>query len=89
MADNRFKQAMEADENVDMDGVYDALDGFKMAENIAAGNDPETEAVASAYMGKIFYKALKRPDKAKKYYNDCIRLLETLKPKVFSDKKWH
>ena len=43
----------------------------------------------ASHIGKIFYQALKKPEKAKKYYLDSVRLLETLKPKTFNDQKWY
>lgn len=47
--------------------------------------DVELEAIAAANMGKIFYKGLSNSKKAKQYYRDSIRMLETLKPKTFND----
>ena len=47
------------------------------------------EGIASAYLGHINYLGLKKSDKAKKYYTDCLRLLDALKPQTFNDKKWH
>lgn len=43
----------------------------------------------AAHLGRIFYKGLRNSDKAKTFYLDSIRLLETLKPKTFNEFKWH
>ena len=53
------------------------------------GQQPELEAIASAEIGKVFLNALKNNKRAKKHINDCVRILETLKPRVFTNETWH
>ena len=67
-----------------MDILYDAIDSYKRSIGLAFEVDAEIEARSSAYLGKLFYKALVKHQKGRKYYLDCIRILETLKPKVFT-----
>lgn len=84
-ANTIFQNAMEKSDSVDMDAVYDALDMYKSIMTKVHEQDVELEATAAANLGKIFYKGLAKTDKAKQYYRDSIRLLETLKPKTFND----
>lgn len=80
---------MENSDQVNMDSVYDALDMYKQIMTMVHEKDVELEAIAAANLGKIFYKGLATRDKAKGYFRDSIRLLETLKPKLFTEFKWH
>ena len=89
IANNMFQNALEKSENIDMDAVYDALDLYKSVMSKIHEKEVELEAIAAANLGKIFYKGLSKNDKAKTYYRDSIRLLETLKPKVFTEFRWH
>ena len=84
--------------NIDEDKALDLIDLFHDVRNKAHADnctDVEMEAIASAYLGHIYYLGLKNPtsaegeNKAKKYYNDCQRLLMTLQPKTFNGEKWH
>jgi len=89
VADKIFKKAIWDSENFDVDLIYDSIDNYKNALNLIHEKDPEIEAIISAHLGRIFYKGLKLSAKARLYYLDCIRLLETLKPKTYFDHKWH
>ena len=88
-AENKKNKAVLDKENVDMDLMHDALDLYNDARNASHLVDPENEAVVAAHIGHIYYQGLKNSEKAWKYYCDCLRLLETIKPKTFNDKKWH
>lgn len=83
-----FNSSFE-NENYVEDIVYQAIDLINTAMKIAFEVDTETEALCSAHLGKIFYRGLKNLEKGKTHYNDCIRILETLKPKVFNEEKWY
>ena len=76
-------------ENYVQDIVWDSIDMINNAMKTALEKDLETEALCSFYLGKIFYRALKMSEKAKMHYNDCIRILETLKPRIFTHNSWH
>jgi hypothetical protein len=77
------KAVFEA-EHLDMDEVYNALDCYKNAVNLAMGVDIELEAMASHFLGKIHYKGLRNMGKAKKHYTDSLRLAHTLHPRDVS-----
>jgi hypothetical protein len=89
IADNTWKKAVWDSDNINMDLMYDALDCYNDARNLIHEVDPEIEAVVSAHLGRIYYKGIRNDEKAKKYYLDSLRLLETLKPKTFNEHKWH
>ena len=61
-----------------MDAVYDALDTFTRASTLATGVDIEIEAQAEAMIGKVLYKLLAKPEKAKRHLYDSV-LLQRLK----------
>lgn len=77
------KAVFEA-EQLDMDEVFNALDCYKNAVNLAMGVDIELEAMASHFLGKIHYKGLRNLAKAKKHYTDSLRLAHTLYPRDVS-----
>ena len=83
-----FNQSFE-NENYIEDIVYQAIDFLNTAMKIAFEVDAETEALCSAHLGKMFYRGLRNHQKGKTHYNDCVRILETLKPKVFNEEKWY
>ena len=72
-----------------MDLMYDTLDSYNDARNMIHEVDPELEGIVSAHLGRLYYKGLHKSEKAKQYYRDSVRLLETLKPKTFNEYKWH
>ena len=76
-------------ENYNLDLVYDSIDCFSRAISSSYEVDAEVEGISSCYLGKIFYKGLDNITKAKKHYRDCIRILETLKPRLFNENAWH
>ena len=80
---------MLGSENVDMDLMLDVLDRYNSAREKIHEFDPEMEAFISAHIGRIYYQGLSNSEKAKKYYRDSLRLLETLKPKTFNEQPWH
>ena len=75
---------------VDLDDAYDSVDAYTRAISRSFnGQQPELEAIASAELGKVFLNALQNNKRAKKHINDCVRILETLKPRVFTAEAWH
>ena len=72
-----------------MDLVYDSIDCFHRAITSSFEKDAEIEGISFCYLGKIYYKCLKDSQKGIKHYRSCVRILETLKPRVFNDLVWH
>ena len=77
-----------------MDLMHDVLDIYNNAREKIHEVDPEMEAVVSAHLGRIYYQGLRNAEKAKKYYRDSLRLIETLKKEGkrtlwFNDQPWH
>jgi len=81
---NLFQKSYE-NENFDQDLAIDAIDCLNQAHKISFEIDTEVEAICHAHIGKMYYKGFKDTGRAKKNYLDCIRLLETLKPRLFND----
>ena len=67
------------------DLMQEAADRCNDARKLIQDANPEIEAVVLANLGRIYYKGLHNDEKAKKYYHDSLRLLETLKPKTFNE----
>ena len=78
-AEKEEKKAMLGSENVDMKLMTNVLDRYNSAREKIHEFDPEMEAFVSAHLGRIYYLGLRDAKKAKKYYRDSLRLLETLK----------
>ena len=89
MGEEQFKKAVFDEEAIDIDMVYTSIDSFTRAINLAYERDAEVEAISSSLLGMAFHKGLQKSVKAKKHYLDSIRILETLKPKVFNHEHWH
>jgi hypothetical protein len=85
---NLLSQSIE-NENYNMDLVYDALDCFKGALTSSFEKDAEVEGMCFFYLGKIHYKCLQNSKKGINHYRSCVRILETLKPRVFNELTWH
>ena len=72
--------------------MFDLIDAFKeVCTKAHAKNcgDVEMEAIASAYLGHIYYLVQKNSKRAMNYYRDCLRMIRTLVPKTFNDQKWY
>ena len=84
-------QAKLDSKNVDEDKALDLIDLFNDVRNKAHADnctDVEMEGIASAHLGHIYYLGLKNSKKAKTYYLDSKRLVDTL-PKSYTHEKWH
>ncbi len=72
-----------------MDLVHDALDAFNRAGKLAHEKDVELEAISEAYIGRIWFKALKNNAKAKPHLYNCLRLSNLLHPKNVTEEAWY
>ncbi len=72
-----------------MDAVYDALDTFTRASSLATGVEIEIEAQAEAMIGKILFKLLAKPEKAKRHLYDSVLLANSLYPRVVTEEAWY
>ena len=72
----------------DMEWAMCALDAYNRAGKLAFGIDTEIEAITEGLIGKVWYRALKNPIKARPHLYNCIRLSELLKPKVVTSERW-
>ena len=72
-----------------MDTIYDSIDCCCNAQKISFDcQDTELEARCEAFMGKIFYKGLIKPVKAKRHLSNAIRLESTLRPSNCFAEPW-
>lgn len=79
-----------AKDTIDADIALDAVDAYKRAISSAfTGQQPELEAIASAEIAKVWLNSFQLNDKAKKYISDAVRILESLKPRIFNTESWH
>ena len=87
-AENRLQSALDY-ESFDYEDVFGCLDQFKFAISLSKEKNLEVEGICCAHLTKLFYKFLKMNKKAKEYGNRCVHILESLKPKIFTDYKWY
>ena len=73
---------MEA-ESYNMDTIMGAIDQFKFSISITKEKDIEIEAIASSYIGKIYFRCFHKHEKASGYFRQSLRMCESLKPKSF------
>lgn len=94
-----FKNAVFNSENLDTDGIYDALDHCNNAKSIAFNNlDTELEVRCEAFNGLIYWRGLKylvsadnRKQtiiKAKTHMSNAVRLEATLRPRNCATEQW-
>ena len=83
------EKAFFAEEDINMDYVYQAIDSYNNAINYIKDHDFELQAIAHFKIGKIFYRGLKTPLKAKENFMATIRLANILFPKVVTGTTWY
>ena len=84
-----IKDYEEAQKTLVMEDMMDlfksAVDKFNQTRKKAAGVDIELEAIAQAWLGKIFFRGLKNNEKARTHLEECMQLKFSLLPKVPAD----
>lgn len=85
-----FDRGVNEAEVLDMDELYASLDAYNIAGKLAYENkDTELEAQTEAMIGKIWYKALKKEDKARTHLYSATKLANTLYPKNVAGETWY
>ena len=87
--DELLELAMQGEENLDMDLIFDVIDWYKQAVVLAREIDLEQEAIGSSRLGVVYDKVLKITGRAKAYFTKCLELVEALKPRTFFLDKWY
>lgn len=49
----------------------------------------ELEAISEAWLGKIFYRGLKKKEKARAHLYYCMKLANSLYPKIVTEEPWY
>jgi hypothetical protein len=86
-----FSEAIEEDESIDMEKIYDSLDIYRvgLAKIVIDKIDVELEAIFLSKLGYIFYKINRRNEKAKEYLNNAVNLGLSLYPRNISLERWY
>ena len=87
--DELLELAMQGEENLDMDLIFDVIDWYKQAIVLAREIDLEQEAIGSSRLGVVYDKVLKITSRAKEYFTKCLELMEALKPRTFFLHQWY
>ena len=87
--DQLLSVALEDEEELNMSLVFEVIDWFKQAVVLAREVEIEQEAVAESRLGVVYDKVLKLKYKAKAYFNHCLQLVESLKPRMFTTDDWY
>lgn len=80
--------AVKGSEEINIDGVWEALDSFKAAVVAAREKDLECEAAALSRMGTIFKDLLKIQTKAEEAFQRSLELALAAAPRTFYNKAW-
>ena len=84
-----FNEALFDSENLDVDTIYDAVDACTSAQKLAFEiEDVELEARCEAFQGMIFYKGLRKLEKARHHLYNTIRFEFSFRPSTFGTKGW-
>jgi hypothetical protein len=75
-------------EELDLEGVYDALDLLKQAAILTREVDLEGEAIALSRAGWVLRTLLRDHERAKKYYKRSMQLATSLAPRSFHYEDW-
>ena len=76
-------------EHMEMDAIYDAIDCCNNAQKQALRlDDTELEVRCEAFLGKIYYRALRDLQRARRHLMNTIRLEFTLRPRSCQNEPW-
>jgi hypothetical protein len=78
VGEDMVKHAVEDEESVNYDLVWDALDKFKEAELLSKGEDVELLCMALFHQGRVYDKVLLNKLTAKLYLKEALDLSQTL-----------
>ena len=88
IADQMYDEAINSDECVDIELIWNAVDDYKAAIIKSHDRDLEVEAECISKMATIFEKILFLKDLARRYHYKCLELAESMKPKTFYHRTW-
>jgi hypothetical protein len=94
-ANKLFSEAIEEDESINMEIIYDSLDIYRLAHqqtnflNTKNKPDVELEAIICSKLGYIFFTVFKNYQKAKSFLNQAVSLGLSLYPKNISSERWY
>ena len=57
-----------------MNSIFQALDYYTNALNLSKSKDMEIEAICCSHIGRIYFYALKKSEKARTYFYDSVRI---------------
>ena len=85
--DQTMEAALKGDEELNVEGLWAAVDMFRAAIVSARERDIEAEAQANSRLGTA-WKALCGPSHAHSYFKRCVDLGLSLFPRVMTSKAW-
>ena len=88
VADELLTKELEVSEDTNIHQIWTILDLYRQAIMGTKGNDVETEAKAKATIGKIYYQVLKIQEKSRVFFEDAIKLAQSMHPRVFTNDQW-
>ena len=78
LGEGLIKKAINSDEEISMDLIWNALDKYKHASILCRERDVETEAEINSKIGCVYYDVLKMPKKSKNYLQVSITMALSL-----------
>jgi hypothetical protein len=88
IAQDLFKKCIEL-ENFYFNILWEVIDWYRDSIIKTRGQDIECEAEVSSDLGYIYDKVLKDKVKAKSYFQSSWHLADSLRPKIFTRRKWY
>jgi hypothetical protein len=83
-----WKSAIQDNENLQMELVWDAVDHYNQAIILAREKCLESEAVARSRLGEL-YHVLSVTDKSKEHYKAAVGLALTMTPRNLQGRNWY
>lgn len=87
-AEKLLTEALQDDEALDIDKMWQIVDLFKQAELLTRELDLECEAMVCSSLARIFDKVFKLESRARNYARQSLRLAEAMKPRTFHGAAW-
>lgn len=87
--DTLLKIAVDENEFIIMDLLYDVIDWYKNAVILAREVEIEMEAIALSRLGYVYERVLRMKSKSREYYTRSLQLAMSLQPRNFYAESWY
>lgn len=89
IADRQLHQALLGEEDMNIDGVWTAVDTYRHAITLIKDQDLELEAIVLTKLGQLYEDVLKMPEIGLRCYRTALDLVFSMHPRVFDSCSWY